>query len=126
MRQDLILQALSASSWGRQGKLSWSAQPQRKPEIQTRDRNFVNGSGRCSGVSGGLYQSPWLPPPHNQHPPPNASAMRCIHPGVSGVKRASSGTGVFLPRRYVNPSECRQKQGKFFSSLNYFITSISF
>lgn len=113
VRQDLVLQALCASSWGRQAKVGWSAQPHRKPEIQNRERNVVNGSSRCGGATGGLYQSQWLPPPPNQHPPPNASAMRCIPPGGSGVKRASSGTGVFLPRRYVNPSECRQKQGIF-------------
>lgn len=112
VKQDLVLQALRASSWGgRQAKVSWSAQPQWKPEIQNRERNVVNASGRCGGVTGGLYHSPWLPPHQNQQPPSNPSVMRCIHPSRSGVKRASSGTGVFLPRRYVNPSECRQKQG---------------
>lgn len=110
MRQDLVLQALCASSWGRQAKVGWVAPPHRKPEIQNRERNIGLGGGGCSGAAG-LYQSAWLPPPQSQPPPPNASAVRCIHPGGPAVKRASSGTGVFLPRRYVNPSECRQKQG---------------
>ncbi|XP_038884389.1 uncharacterized protein LOC120075245 isoform X2 [Benincasa hispida] len=112
VKQDLVLQALRASSWGgRQAKVSWSAQPHWKAEIQSRERNVLNASGRCGGNTGGLYHSPWLPPPQNQQPPSNPSVMRCIHPGRSGVKRASSGTGVFLPRRYISPSECRQKQG---------------
>ncbi|XP_022957513.1 uncharacterized protein LOC111458886 [Cucurbita moschata] len=110
--QDLVLQALRASAWERQAKVGWLAQPHRKPDIQSRERNIVNVTSRCVGGTGSLYHSPWIPPHQNQHPPPNASAMRCIQPaGGSAIKRASSGTGVFLPRRHVNPSDCRHKQG---------------
>ncbi|KAL0555971.1 hypothetical protein IC582_004474 [Cucumis melo] len=112
VKQDLVLQALRASSLGgRQAKVSWSAQPHWKQEIQNRERNVVNASGRCGVGAGGLYHSPWLPPLQNQQPTPNTTVVRCIHPVRSGVKRASSGTGVFLPRRYINPTDCRQKQG---------------
>ncbi|KAK8671835.1 hypothetical protein V6N13_038420 [Hibiscus sabdariffa] len=94
---------------GRQVKPSnWQAQvqqqqQQQQQQIQTRLRNNVVG-----GRPIGLPQSSWPPlqvqSQPKQHPRNHpGSGMRAMFLGGSdGVKRASAGTGVFIPRRYDN------------------------
>ncbi|XP_010554632.1 PREDICTED: uncharacterized protein LOC104824295 [Tarenaya hassleriana] len=74
--------------------------------------------GRVSGISGYengrcFRSSTWL----RSHPPPppsqqqSSSAVRGVFPVGSAAKRPCAGTGVFLPRRYTNPSDSRKKTG---------------
>ncbi|XP_004307591.1 PREDICTED: uncharacterized protein LOC101311909 [Fragaria vesca subsp. vesca] len=96
MRQDQVLNSQCSAPWGKSMKLNnWSAQQQQQQQIQSRGRNIVGyESGRC--------QSAWPPlQAQQQHPHRNT---RPVLPNGSNVKRESTGTGVFLPRRYSNPS----------------------
>ncbi|KAM1780189.1 hypothetical protein ACFX12_041483 [Malus domestica] len=120
--------------------LPWSAQPHQpaqlhpqhnhQQQIQNRGRNIV-GYERCEhGVN--FPQSTWPPLQvqhnhhhhhlHHQHPHHQQSqqpqrhtnaAVRPVLPNGSNIKRECAGTGVFLPRRYSNPSppEPRKKAG---------------
>ncbi|TYI08111.1 hypothetical protein ES332_A10G274800v1 [Gossypium tomentosum] len=109
---------------GRQVKASnWQAQVQQQHQqqhqhqhqhqIQTRLRNNVVG-----GRPLGLPQSSWPPlqaqPQQQKH---SQNGMRAMFlGGSSGVKRESTGTGVFIPRRYGSTTnttthEPRKKSG---------------
>ncbi|XP_061998451.1 uncharacterized protein LOC133715809 [Rosa rugosa] len=109
VRQDQVLQSqCSAAPWGKPVKLNWSAQQQQQQQqIQNRGRNIgVYESGRCAhGVSLPQSQNAWPPlqaqHQNQQHPHRNT---RPVLPNGSNVKRESTGTGVFLPRRYSNPN----------------------
>ncbi|XP_057981760.1 uncharacterized protein LOC131167042 [Malania oleifera] len=111
LRQDhLVKQPQQTSVWGRQAKEGWLSQQQQ--QIQNRGKLVGHENGRC-GRPLGLPQSAWPPLQlqQQQQRNGNGSGMRAVFLGGSGVKRESTGTGVFLPRRYGNPSESRKKSG---------------
>lgn len=115
-----------ASIWGRQQVkvgLSPSSTPtptptqqhQREPQSQTQSR-VRSSTGFESGRNGrtlGLSQSAWpslQAQNQNQVPNHNGPSMRTVVlGGSSSVKRECAGTGVFLPRRYNNPTDSRKK-----------------
>ncbi|XP_044460851.1 uncharacterized protein LOC123192383 [Mangifera indica] len=98
-----------------QVRSTWSTQPQPQ-QIQSKARSVVYENARC-GRSVVLSQAAWPPLQVQQHqhqqPQHSASAMKPVFLGGSaGVKRECAGTGVFLPRRYVNnPCDSRKKSG---------------
>ncbi|KAK6933083.1 hypothetical protein RJ641_035977 [Dillenia turbinata] len=127
----------------REVKLGWSPQSHHQLiHSNGRAVLGFDATGRCvggcggggSGAAGGggnnvrplgLPQSAWPPLQvhHNQNPHnhnqqqlqnlSNGSGMRAAFLGGSGVRRESTGTGVFLPRRYGTTStpEPRRKPG---------------
>ncbi|KAK5795531.1 hypothetical protein PVK06_036799 [Gossypium arboreum] len=108
---------VKASNWQaqvqQQHQQQHQHQHQHQHQIQTRLRNNVVG-----GRPLGLPQSSWPPlqaqPQQQKH---SQNGMRAMFlGGSSGVKRESTGTGVFIPRRYGNTTnttthEPRKKSG---------------
>ncbi|CAK9135685.1 unnamed protein product [Ilex paraguariensis] len=120
--QDQLLKLQGSAVLGRGPKEEWFSQNQlsqnRGSRIGFGGGGFVQ-SGRC-GKPLGSVQSPW-PPSQFQHqiqPLQNSgSGMKTVFFGGSGGggsggggKRVCAGTGVFLPRRYGNPSETPRKK----------------
>ncbi|GAB4827529.1 hypothetical protein Ancab_034413 [Ancistrocladus abbreviatus] len=120
--QHEVKQQGSSTIWGRHGREAWQCQQQQQQQQ-------VHSRGRCSGGALGLPQSAWPPlrvqhQQHHHHHPHQAqqhqqsgdrSAIRPVLFGGSaagGIKRQSTGTGVFLPRR-LGPAtpEPRKKTG---------------
>ncbi|XP_050386523.1 uncharacterized protein LOC126802857 [Argentina anserina] len=103
VRQEQVVQSQCSSPWGKPMKLNWSAQQQ---QIQNRRRNIVGfESARCGhGMSSPQSQNAWPPlqAQHQKQQQPHRNT-RLVLPNGSNVKRESTGTGVFLPRRYTNP-----------------------
>lgn len=93
VRQDQVLQPQCSSPWGKPVKHNWSAEQQ---QIQNRGRNIVGCGGHLP-----QSQNAWPPLQAQLHPHRNT---RPVLPNGSNVKRESTGTGVFLPRRYSNPT----------------------
>jgi hypothetical protein len=94
-------------------------QHQREPQSQTQSR-VRSSTGFESGRNGrtlGLSQSAWpslQAQNQNQVPNHNGPSMRTVVlGGSSSVKRECAGTGVFLPRRYNNPTDSRKKTSMF-------------
>ncbi|PON87615.1 TIP41-like protein [Trema orientale] len=123
LKPDMAVKPQCASAWGRQMKVGWSSQaqvqaqahqqnhPYYHQQIQNRARNTGYEHGRC-GRALNLPQSAWPPlqvQSQNQQPLHNRSSMGAVPLAGSGVKRECAGTGVFLPRRYNNPTESRKK-----------------
>ncbi|KAL6980620.1 hypothetical protein U1Q18_022260 [Sarracenia purpurea var. burkii] len=124
-RHDQILNQQCSSIWGRPTRDGFVPQQnQVKQQLMSQNRERVNGGvfeshGRYSRPLG-LPQSSWPPlqvqnPSHQNQPSQHSgSGMRAVFLGGAGgscVKRKCAGTGVFLPRRYGNPSESRKKPG---------------
>ncbi|KAK6929416.1 hypothetical protein RJ641_005621 [Dillenia turbinata] len=127
----------------REVKFGWPSQSQQHQLSQSIGQDVLgfDATGRCLGSCGGggggrgggnnvrplgLPQSAWPPLQvqhhsqnhhnHNQQQPQNlsnGSGMRAVFLGGSGVRRESTGTGVFLPRRHGTTSspEPRRKSG---------------
>ena len=117
-RQEPVLRQ-QCSVWGREAKEVWLSQqnPLQKQQQQQQQQQQIHSrrsvgleSGRC-GRPLGLPPSAWPPlqqqPQHQQ----NCSGMRAVFLGGNGLKRESTGTGVFLPRRFGNTSDSRKKPG---------------
>lgn len=103
-------------------------QNQQQHQIQHKSRNFCYDNPRCPRFNGGA-QPTW----HQQPQCSTNTGMRAVFLGGSGgggsrcsapasggvgVKRESTGTGVFLPRRYGNQNNNnnnppRKKSGIF-------------
>ncbi|XP_057475919.1 uncharacterized protein LOC130763910 [Actinidia eriantha] len=125
-RKDQMLKQQCSSIWGKPTRegLLLSQQSQIK-QLVSENRGRLFGGGGFESNGGyirplGPAQSAWPPPlqvqrqnNQNQPPPPGhgGSGTRAVFLGGSGVKRECAGTGVFLPRRYGNPSESRKKPG---------------
>lgn len=79
-------------------------------QMQNRARCF-EGS-RCTRPTHCLPQSTWPPlQASQQQQQKTGSDMRAVFLNGSGVRRESTGTGVFLPRRFGTPTEARKKTG---------------
>ncbi|GMH26808.1 hypothetical protein Nepgr_028651 [Nepenthes gracilis] len=102
--------------WGRHEREVWHCHQQ----LQSRGRCGVGGGDCYRGGALGLPQSAWPPLPvqhqqqqqhyHQVAQPQQGrdSAMRAVFLGGPGLKRQSTGTGVFLPRGFATP-ERRKK-----------------
>ncbi|KAJ4836553.1 hypothetical protein Tsubulata_013432 [Turnera subulata] len=129
-QENLLLKSQCASIWERQqlkavlqAKLKAQAQAysQHHQEIvHSRGRSTAGcENGGCMRPPGGYPRSSWTPlRGHQQHrlhhqvvpQQHSASSMRAVFLSGSGAKRESTGTGVFLPRRYGNhPPETKRK-----------------
>ena len=122
-----MLKQQRSSIWGKPSREELlSQQSQIKQQLVSENRGRLFGGGGFEGNGGyirplGPAQSAWPPPlqvrlQNHQNPPPpppGGSSTRAVFLGGSGVKRECAGTGVFLPRRYGNPSESRKKPGRF-------------
>uniref|UniRef100_A0A2P2JLL2 Uncharacterized protein MANES_07G123000 n=1 Tax=Rhizophora mucronata TaxID=61149 RepID=A0A2P2JLL2_RHIMU len=127
VKQDHVPRPQCSSIRGRQqSKASWQAQSlfdhQQQQTFHVHNRERGVGHEHLKSVRPlCMPQSAWssLQVQTNQqqsqhhHPLPwqSNSGMRAVFLSGSGVKRESTGTGVFLPRRYGNPTDSRKKQG---------------
>ncbi|XP_059628061.1 uncharacterized protein LOC132270871 isoform X2 [Cornus florida] len=103
VRQDQVLKQQYSSIWGRQAREGFS--------------NHQISESREERLCGG-FQSRWSPVCLQHQPRQNEQQLQCgsgkrgvFVGGGSGVKRKCAGTGVFLPRRYANPSNPSKNTG---------------
>lgn len=86
---------------------SLSQQNQQVPSSSNRGLGYENNTGRCGGGWPlGHPQSAWPSlQAKNALQNQNVSNLRALFLNGSGdVKKKCAGTGVFLPRRYENPT----------------------
>uniref|UniRef100_A0A2P2JLK4 Uncharacterized protein n=1 Tax=Rhizophora mucronata TaxID=61149 RepID=A0A2P2JLK4_RHIMU len=123
VNEDHVPRPQGAAIWGRPlPKAGWqsqnSYQQQKQLQIHGRQRSVAHENLKIARPVC-FPQSAWPPlqAQSNQrqcqhhHPPPQhcSSGMRAVFLGGSGAKRECSGTGVFLPRRYGNPTDSKKK-----------------
>ncbi|GFZ14946.1 hypothetical protein Acr_24g0011360 [Actinidia rufa] len=125
-RKDQMLKQHCSSIWGKPSREGLLSQQSQIKQLVSENRGRLFGGGGFESNGGyirplGPAQSAWPPPMqvqrqnHQNQPPPQhghgGSGTRAVFLGGSGVKRECAGTGVFLPRRYGNPSDSRKKPG---------------
>ncbi|XP_019433250.1 PREDICTED: uncharacterized protein LOC109340122 isoform X2 [Lupinus angustifolius] len=94
------------SVWGRESNPTFSTY-QQQLQVQNKVRDFGYGCVKCTHP---LPQPAWNFQQQNQLVQGHVgSGSRPVLNGGSSVKRGCAGTGVFLPRQYVVPSEPRSK-----------------
>ncbi|KAE9615025.1 hypothetical protein Lal_00048151 [Lupinus albus] len=102
----LQLKQQCGSAWGRESKPTFSTY-QQQLQVQNKVRDFGYGCVKCTHP---LPQPAWHSQQHNQLAQGHGgSGSRPVLNGGSSVKKSCAGTGVFLPRQYVVPSEPRTK-----------------
>ncbi|XP_059666343.1 uncharacterized protein LOC132312105 isoform X3 [Cornus florida] len=126
VRQEQGLKQQVCSIWGGPAKEGFCCEQNQFQKQQMCQNRAVRGGGvgGCGDGGGGrplgLPQSAWPPLQvqhqnqhyQNQQHSHGGSGMRAVFlggGGSGGVKRECAGTGVFLPRRYGNPSDSRKK-----------------
>ncbi|KAJ8751389.1 hypothetical protein K2173_016589 [Erythroxylum novogranatense] len=106
MKQEkFVKQRQEAFNWRKQA--NGSKQPESKHQL----RQFQNKGKAGVGFGTDKQKLSWANLNLQQQNEINGSEMRAIFLGESGTKRASCGTGVFLPRNVGNFNKSRKKPG---------------